>query len=226
MRSNPFATRFVRPGQLAWVASPSEIPASEKVGEEVTVGRTVATDTVADNSPAKLAERFHRALGSRGAVVGPHGAGKSTLLEHLKPLLHGERISLSLRRGQRPFQMICKTVPQWTHGGVLVLDGFEQLSTTQAICVCWMVRRRSMGLLATCHRRSLWLPTLVEIAPTAELVQQLVIQRLAGDSQVSQADRQQWTDLELLQQLLTQEQGSVREVFMRLYDCYEDSSQT
>ncbi len=83
-----------------------------------------------------------------------------------------------------------------------------------------------MGLLATCHRRSLWLPTLVEIAPTAELVQQLVIQRLAGDKQVSQADRQRWTDLSLLQQWLAQEQGSVREVFMRLYDCYEDSRST
>lgn len=222
MRSNPFATRFVRPGELAWIASTAnKLPAGE-----ISATSPTSTCPLADDSPATLAQRFHEALESRGAIVGPHGAGKSTLLEHLKPLLRGEQISLSLRRGERPFRSVCNTTSQWTQGGVLILDGFEQLSTLQAIRVCWKVRRSRMGLLATCHRRSRLLPTLVEIAPTAQLLQQLVVQRLAADDQLSQADRQRWTDLGLLQQWLTQEQGSVREVFMRLYDCYEDSRPT
>lgn len=193
---------------------------------EISASQNAARNAVADNSPATLAKRFHETLGSRGAIVGPHGAGKSTLLEHLKRVLRGEQISIKPRRGQRPFRTVYNSVSEWTRGDVLILDGFEQLSTLQAICVCWMARRRGMGLLVTCHRHSLWLPTLVEIAPTAQLVQQLVVQRLAGERQVSQADRRRWTDLELLQQWLAQEQGSVREVFMRLYDCYEDSRPT
>ncbi len=175
-------------------------------------------------SPAMLAERFRCNPATRGAIVGPHGAGKSTLLEHFKPLLYAPNVSLTLRRGERrPFQTVYSALAGSSGGRVLILDGFEQLSTAAAICVCWMVRRRAMGLLVTCHRRSLFVPTVIELKPTAQLVQQLVVERLAADSHLCEADRRRWTDLELLQQWLAQERGSVREVFMRLYDCYEES---
>ncbi len=174
-------------------------------------------------SPAVLAELFRCNPATRGAIVGPHGAGKSTLLEHFKPLLCSPHVSLTLRRSERPFHTVYSALAGCSGGRVLILDGFEQLSTAAAICVCWMVRRRALGLLVSGHRRSLFVPTLIELKPTAELVQRLVVERLAGASHLREADRRRWTDLELLQQWLTQERGSVREVFMRLYDCYEDS---
>lgn len=202
MRSNPFATRFVRPGELAWIA------------------------TCHDDSLAALADCFQRQFKCRAAIVGPHGSGKSTLLEHLVPLLDSEVVWLSLRRSERPFSKIRASTLQWSSGGVLVLDGFEQLSTWQAIRVCWMVRRRRMGLLATCHHPSRLLPTLRTLTPTAELVQRLVADRLADSRSLSQPDRGEWvkelTDERMIQHWLTEERGSVREVFMRLYDYYED----
>ncbi len=202
MKSNPFATRFVRPGELAWIA------------------------TGHDESLAALADSFQRQFHYRAAIVGPHGSGKSTLLEHLIPLLDSEAVWLSLRRSEQPFSKIRASTPQWSSGGVLVLDGFEQLSIWQTIRVCWMVRLRRMGLLVTCHRPSRLLPTLLTLAPTAELVQRLVTDRLAESRALSPLDRCEWldemTDERRLQGWLTKERGSVREVFMRLYDYYED----
>lgn len=202
MKSNPFATRFVRPGELAWLA------------------------TGQDDSLAVLADRFQRQFQCRAAIVGPHGSGKSTLLEHLVPLLDGEVVWLSLRRSERPFHKVRASTHQWPRGGVLVLDGFEQLSTWHAIRVCWMARRRRMGLLVTCHRPSRLLPTLLALAPTAELVQRLVADRLAESDSLSPFEHSGWvdamTDKQRLQLWLTEERGSVREVFMRLYDDYED----
>lgn len=205
MKSNPFATRFVRPGELAWIASGH------------------------DDSLAVLADRFQRRFHCRAAIVGPHGSGKSTLLEHLVPLLNGEAVWLKLRRSEQPLKKIRATSSQWSPGGVLVLDGFEQLSTWQAIRVCWMVRRRRMGLLVTCHQPSLLLPTLLALAPTAELVQRLVTERLAESRALSPVERSEWieemTDEQRLKRWLTEERGSVREVFMRLYDYYESFHQ-
>jgi energy-coupling factor transporter ATP-binding protein EcfA2 len=170
-----------------------------------------------------MLERLQQRLSYRAAIVGPHGSGKSTLLEHLGPLLGEETIRLRLRRSERPFAKIQASVPQWTTGGMLVLDGFEQLSLWQAIRVCWMTRRRQVGLLVTCHRPSWLLPTLVRTAPTPELVQRLVSERLADAHQLSPTARCRLTEPRLLQRWLTEERGSVREVFMRLYDYFEDS---
>jgi energy-coupling factor transporter ATP-binding protein EcfA2 len=202
LKSNPFATRFVRPGEIAWVA------------------------TGHDDSLTALADSFQTRFRRRAAIVGPHGSGKSTLLEHLIPLLNGEKVLLKLRRSEQPFKKIRASTPQWSRGALLVLDGFEQLSTWQAIRVCWMVRQRRMGLLVTCHQPSWLLPTLLRLAPTAELVQRLVTERLAESHARSPLDRSEWieemTDAQRLKRWLTEERGSVREVFMRLYDSYED----
>ncbi len=56
-QSNPFSTRFVRPGALAYRFPPGE-------------------------SAATLVERL-AASGWRGQIVGPHGSGKSTLVAAL-----------------------------------------------------------------------------------------------------------------------------------------------
>ena len=206
MKSNPFATRFVCPGELVWIA------------------------TGHDDSLAVLANSFQQRFHCRAAIVGPHGSGKSTLLEHLIPLLDANAVWLKLRRREKPFKKIRASSSQWSPGAVLVLDGFEQLSTWQAIRVCWMVRQQRVGLLATCHQPSWLLPTLLTLAPTAELVQRLVTERLTDSHTISQPDRNEWIeemmDERRLKRWLTEEHGSVREVFMRLYDYYEDRQAT
>ncbi len=61
-RSNPFCSRFVRPGAIGY-----HFPAGESV--------------------ESIVERLH-ACQWRGALVGPHGSGKSTLLHALLPALN------------------------------------------------------------------------------------------------------------------------------------------
>ena len=217
---NPFATRFVSPGRLAWISSPV-------------------------NSVASLAARFKTEYRSQAAIVGPHGSGKSTLLAHLVPLLgrvgwhqlpdkqggqlnpEGAVVWLGLRRAsQRPLSQVMATRKYWGHGGLLVVDGFEQLRPWEALCVRVTQRAAKMGLLATCHRRSripfLSLETLVNTSADVAAVQRLVALRLNSTAGFSPALKEELTQFQLIERLLREEQGSVREVFMRLYDLVEN----
>ena len=77
-RSNPFSTRFVRPGAI-----PFCFPQGEGAGTLVT--------------------RLER-QGWWGQIVGPHGSGKSTLLAQLRPHLEAagcEVVVVVRRRGER-----------------------------------------------------------------------------------------------------------------------------
>lgn len=218
--SNPFATRFVRPGGLAWISSP-------------------------DNSVATIAERFKREHRCQAAIVGPHGSGKSTLLAHLVPRLgevgwyqspdnqsgllnpDGAVVWLGLRRAsQRPLPQVMASRKYWGPNGLLVVDGFEQLRPWEALCVRVTQRAAKMGLLATCHRRSrvpyLSLATLVNTHADVAAVQRLVALRLSSTTGFSPALKEELTQLQLIERLLREEQGSVREVFMRLYDLVEN----
>ncbi len=219
--SNPFATRFVCPGQLDWVSSPN-------------------------HSVAALAKRFATEHGNHAAIVGPHGSGKTTLLTHLLPLLGevlwhqavdhpggvvhpaGTTVWLGLRRlSHRPFQQIIATKKYWRQGGLLVLDGLEQLRPWETVCVRVMQRSARMGLLATCHRPHQclgWrLSTLINTTAEAQTVQRLVVDRLKSVAGISTLVTEELAELPLIDHLLSEAQGSVREVFMRMYDVVENS---
>jgi energy-coupling factor transporter ATP-binding protein EcfA2 len=125
---NPFATRSIRPGAIAyWFAD----------------GAT----------PALLVERF-LASGCRGELIGPHGSGKSTLLAalalafvsagkspHVIALHNSQR---RIRRGQFPRRRLGTE-------DVLLVDGYEQLGWLGR----WLLGRRCArsrcGLLVTAH---------------------------------------------------------------------------
>ena len=147
--SNPFATRFTRPGALAF-----QFPAG--------------------GSPTLLVERL-RQFGWRGQIVGPHGSGKSSLLAALSPALEaaGRRVvMLRLRDGQRHLP------PEFEPGGwngetQLVVDGYEQLSRWARWRLQRWQRHSSCGLLVTAHQ-SVRLPLLWQTEPSAELLQTLV----------------------------------------------------
>lgn len=195
--SNPFATRFVAPGVLTWLAP-------------------------ADHCVAELARRFTSDLHGRGLVVGPHGSGKSSLLAHLVPQLQGRCVSHVLRRGQRPYRQILAHRPQWRRGRILVLDGLEQLWPWEYALVRSLAAAAGMGLLATAHRPYRSLPTLVKTAADVATLQQLVARLLSAQRELPTQLLERLLDPHQLGQLLAAEQGSVREVFMRLYDVVEE----
>ncbi len=214
-RSNPFATRFVSPGNLEWIA-------------------------VNDCSLAELAKRFQNQCLGNAAIVGPHGSGKSTLLAHLAPTLGqvrwrqsfdslgqvsdlaGSIVWHGLRRGHQPFRQVVASRQYWSRGGLLILDGLEQLRIWEYAGLSCLLRATRMGLLATCHHPYRTLATLVSTKPRAETVQRLVAKHLTSDFGVTVALKEELCELQRIERWLVEEQGSVREVFMRMYDLVED----
>jgi energy-coupling factor transporter ATP-binding protein EcfA2 len=152
--SNPFATRYVRPGAIAYHWPPGE-------------------------SAAALVERL-KANCWRGEIVGPHGSGKSTLLAALVPALEaaGRRVLMfTLGEGAR---RLPRGRSQFAAAGLdtlVIVDGYEQLAGWARWMLRLTCRRRHCGLLVTAHRPS-GMPRLVEtrVEPQAavEIVRELV----------------------------------------------------
>lgn len=213
LSSNPFATRFIAPGRIAWVG--------------------------ASDFFDRLESRW-QALRCRAAIVGPHGSGKSTLLEHLVPRVGtivfrrdalGNRLSASSLAGARGgpptvWLQLRKTEPRsmvipWhelCEGRLLVVDGYEQLNRWRRATLVTRTWWRGVALLVTSHRRTL-LPTLCELSVTSDIARQ-IIARLTAE----QADLPQPSDEEISRRLRAQS-GNLREVLMDLYDRVEEWKQ-
>jgi hypothetical protein len=190
--NNPFASRRVRPGAIPF-QFPSGVDAAELV--------------------ARLAR-----LEWRGAIIGPHGTGKSTLLATLAPELARARRavrSITLHNGQRRLPQEFVATLQIDRDGLVVVDGYEQLS-------CWSRRRLQRrcravgaGLLVTAHG-STTLPLLFRTAPDLKLAGRIVDRILAAPEHrtvaIASADvRRAWT----------KHGGNLREVLFDLYDVCE-----
>ena len=153
---NPFSTRFIRPGAVAYKLSPHH-----DLGD--------------------LAARFET-LGRAGQIVGPHGSGKSTLLADLIRLWNhkGERVLLlELHDGQRRLPYRLADLARDESPSLIAVDGYEQLSRHAARGVCRFCRRQRLGLVVTTHC-SMGLPDLVRCAPGLPLVTRLVRDLVAG----------------------------------------------
>lgn len=153
---NPFSTRFVRPGAVAYTLSPR-------------------------HDLANLAARFET-IGRVGQIVGPHGSGKSTLLADLIRLWenNSERVLLiELHDGQRRLPTRLSDLARTESPSLIAVDGYEQLSRRAARGVRRFCRRRRLGLVVTTHC-SMGLPDLVRCAPGLSLVTRLVRDLLAG----------------------------------------------
>jgi hypothetical protein len=223
LSSNPFATRFIAPGRIAWVG---------------------------DSDFFDRLESRWQALKCRAAIVGPHGSGKSTLLEHLVPRIGasvfrrdalGKRMGESIVEGaagagtrsadpkaRQPtvWLQLRKTEPRsmvipWheiCEGRLLVVDGYEQLNRWRRATLVTRTWRRGVALLVTSHRRTL-LPTLCELSVTTDIARQ-IIARLTAE----RADLPQPSDEEISRRLRAQS-GNLREVLMDLYDRVEERKQ-
>jgi hypothetical protein len=155
-QSNPFSTRWIRPGAI-----PYEFPPG--------------------CSAIELTERLAQ-LGWRAAICGPHGSGKSTLLAALVPELRrrGRRpLTFALHDGQRklPAELIA-AFP--CHAATIVLvDGYEQLSRWSRWRLDWLCRRSGCGLLVTAHDATRF-AELFRTTTDMELAQRIV-EHLLGD---------------------------------------------
>lgn len=191
-QSNPFATRFVRPGAI-----PFEFPPGLDA--------------------RRLLARLE-AQGWRGAIVGPHGSGKSTLLAALLAELRNAGHSVaavSLHEGQRrlgPCTPLLERPDGDRRQTLLAIDGYEQLGLVSRWLVQRQCRRRDIGLLVTTHRPS-GLPTLFETRPTAELAARLADRLLGGHAPPS------WP--QAVERSFQAHRGNLREVLFDLYDLYE-----
>jgi hypothetical protein len=119
--SNPFATRFTRPGAIEFLFS-------------------------GDESIASLVTQL-AASGWRGQIIGPHGSGKSTLVAALVPALEaaGRRV---IRMEPRGAPLSLAGIDDAT---IIVVDGYEQLWWWTRRRLKSATRRRGAGLLVTAH---------------------------------------------------------------------------
>jgi hypothetical protein len=194
--SNPFSTRFVRPGALPFLFPPGlEAPG------------------------------LVRALASRGwraAILGPHGSGKSALLAALLPALREagkEPLPVALHDGQRTlpagaWRDLLRPGPPGVR--VAAIDGYEQLSRWQRWRLRWLCRRRGHGLLATAHT-PVGLPVLLRLSVTPETAGRL-IERLLARTPETAAPRPGSAEMAAR---LQRQGGNFREVLFELYDEHE-----
>jgi energy-coupling factor transporter ATP-binding protein EcfA2 len=161
--SNPFATRFIRPGALGFLFEPGQ-------------------------SAEWLVENL-RASGWQGQIVGPHGSGKSTLVAALVPALEGAGRTIeryAVRSGQA-LVIAPESIARWTTGTQVIVDGYEQLSWLARRKLQSQVRAHQAGLLVTTHA-DMGLPTLYQTQPTEELARSIVAALLKDESAAITAD--------------------------------------
>jgi hypothetical protein len=153
---NPFSTRFIRPGAIAFRFPP-------------------------DSSAEGLVERL-RTLEWRGAILGPHGSGKSSLLAALIPAIRrsGKTVLLiELHDGQRRLPVALSERDDLTADSVVVVDGYEQLSCLARRRLGRFCRSRGTGLLVTSHH-PVGLPELFHTNTSLALAEAIVTTLLAG----------------------------------------------
>jgi energy-coupling factor transporter ATP-binding protein EcfA2 len=214
--SNPFATRYTRPGAIDYLFDRGQ-------SLESLVGRL----------------RDH---GWWGAILGPHGSGKSTLLAALTPALEtaGRRVvrlmispvaaegsgfgvqgseekeSLTRQRAVawiQPSEAYQAAADQAPDAALqLVVDGYEQLSWWTRRKIESLCRGREAGLLVTAHQ-PVGLPVLLTTEPSLALAQQIVERLLPdNDSTVTRED---------VEAAFTKCGGNLRETLFALFDIYQ-----
>ncbi len=195
--SNPFATRFTRPGAIEYL-----FPADQSAESLVA--------TLRDNQ-------------WWGEIVGPHGSGKSTLVAALVPALEaaGRKVMrhvITPDGGDRPecvspagaFGVLAKL--NLSGQTQLILDGYERISWWWRRRIAVLCRKRGAGLLVTTHQ-PLGLPPLVRTKPTEQLAERIVAQLLPReDKTIKPAD---------IRAAFRQHEGNLRETLFTLFDIYQ-----
>lgn len=147
--SNPFATRFIRPGRI-----PPLDP----------VGRPLSVDALASRIPH----------GGFMALVGPHGSGKSNLLAALATHLARDAVVMQSRvRRTRDVPAILARIAGLPVGAIACIDGWERLGAVGRVAVRVVARCRGCDLVVTAHRPCG--PVLAHCTTTPSLLARLVV---------------------------------------------------
>ena len=142
-----------------------------------------------------------------------------------------EILWFSIRRDCTPSRQLWASRPRWQPGGLLAIDGFEQLPLPSRWLILASTRLRGIGLLVTAHRNP-GLNPLLQTGCSPQLAQEIVMRVLeppTGDPSHSHSQEScaaltsNLTSATLLSQLLDEEKGNMREVLMRLYDMFAES---
>jgi hypothetical protein len=200
-RTNPFATRFVRPGAIPF--------------------------QFGDGTDGQMLVEQLAAAEWRGAIVGPHGSGKSTLLATLIPRVEQagrcvKHIALcgdGIISSDGDSRSLPKSLDDLESSSLLIIDGWEQLSWWNRYRIRKRTARRNCGLLVTAHDPAIIrpLPLLFQTAPSLGTMQMLIEQFLQSDSKfvspvVSHSD---------ISTAFSQHHGNIRDAFFALYDLFE-----
>ena len=199
--SNPFATRFIRPGAMPFHFH----------------GGGSAHDLVAQLESNNW----------WGQILGPHGSGKSTLIATLEPALtqHGrDVIHLRLHESEHALPKDFFASNYWTKSTQLVVDGYEQLGWLSKRKVKRHCRQQGCGLLVSSHA-DVGLPTIFETKPSADLAQWLTRELLEQHGNADLCEHGPFAASKIAE-LAKKHGGNVREVLFELYDLYESNRAT
>ncbi|MGB7324967.1 MAG: hypothetical protein WBD31_08840 [Rubripirellula sp.] len=202
--SNPFCTRFVRPGVIPY-----------RFG--------------IDDERGQLESIVARLIQSKcGLIVGPHGTGKSTLVADVVRQFESMRVAVApvqlcvspttalysrIRHRHAAAQRVRRAQVSLSGGGLLVIDGAEQLSGWAWRGLTRSSRRRKQVVLATSHYDFPGSVTLHRTGSNQALIQELT-ESLVADSSEKIADR---VSDELSRRHLD-ESTNVRDLWFDLYD--------
>ncbi|TWU34201.1 AAA family ATPase [Novipirellula artificiosorum] len=171
--SNPFATRFVRPGAIAY----QFFNGSDR-----------------DEALLQLAEQIANYRFS--LIQGPHGTGKSTLIRSLAPLLNRrfgqvrevqlhslspwQRDSTRYRHASTNRALVFSELKHLGRSDLLVIDGVEQLAWYDVLRVRWYAQAKAVHVLATSHRPIQGFQSLRNTTLSPDQMEALTDQRLSG----------------------------------------------
>ncbi|MDG2221857.1 MAG: hypothetical protein P8L85_10775 [Rubripirellula sp.] len=228
--SNPFATRFVRPGALEFrFAALSDSIGKDGIGDGPCETAAACSHTDLELGETRLEEVVDELHQHRvGLLVGHHGSGKSTLVHALTPRLNSrfgvvrhvqfcherqQHLAARMRVRYRMIQQLRSQIKNLPRGGLLTLDGAEQLARFEFRLLCRKIRRRGVALLATCHTPISNVHILHRTVVTPQLVSDLTEELIANASGTVRDRVRQW-----LSDRPIATEANVRDLFFDLYD--------
>jgi len=205
LATNPFSTRFTRPGAIRFSDSHVDLHQLCRILEDD------------HNSANGKSNTFQ--------IVGPHGCGKTTLTIAIAESFAKQGIStrwITIRgRSKQDVVRFDQYLPLSSAEGqpqILVVDGIESVNWLQRSCMLQQFRKRYWAVVLTTHRPLARIKVLTELRPSLAKFNDLCEQLLIGSQ-----SQNNWSEKTKL--AYQNANGNFREAFFELYDEFESQSQ-